>query len=116
EHLPKEVLGHLRGPFPIGVGKPVAARGARTTNTRQRSRVQWQRIAPVIETDAMGPLRIGQADHLAPRGERARLILRPGSARNFGDQCWGIKLQTCRKMLNWDRVGLSVFFFIPALW
>jgi len=25
-------------------------------------------------------------------------------------------LQIWRKMLNWDRVGLIVFFFIPAVW
>jgi hypothetical protein len=30
--------------------------------------------------------------------------------------CWGIELQIWREMLNLERVGLIVFFFIPALW
>jgi hypothetical protein len=30
--------------------------------------------------------------------------------------CGGIKLQIWRKMMNWDGVGLMLFFFIPALW
>ncbi len=91
-HLPKQLLGHLRGPFPVGVGKSVAARCRRTPNTRQRSRVQLEGITQVIQADAMAQLRIAQAHHVAPRCERARLILRPGGPRNFGDQVLGNKI------------------------
>jgi hypothetical protein len=34
----------------------------------------------------------------------------------FETKCCGMRLQTCRKMLNWERVGLIGCFFIPALW
>jgi hypothetical protein len=54
--------------------------------------VQWQRITQIIQADAMGQLRIGQTHHMAPRLERARLILRPGWPRNFGDQVLGNKI------------------------
>src|SRR5258708_23962489 len=40
----------------------------------------------------MGQLCIAQAHHMAPRRERARLILRPGGPRNFGDQVLGNKI------------------------
>jgi hypothetical protein len=40
----------------------------------------------------MGQLRIGQTHHMAPRLERARLILRPGCPRNFSNQVLGNKI------------------------
>jgi len=40
----------------------------------------------------MGQLRIAQAHHMAPRAERARLILRPGGPCNFRDQVLGNKI------------------------
>src|SRR5947207_7558853 len=40
----------------------------------------------------MGQLRIAQAHHVAPRAERAGLVLRPGGARNFRDQVQGNKI------------------------
>jgi len=30
--------------------------------------------------------------------------------------CLGIRLQICRKMLNWECVGLVFVFFIAAVW
>jgi hypothetical protein len=30
--------------------------------------------------------------------------------------CAGIKLQIWRKMLKWDRAGLLILFFMPAVW
>ena len=31
-------------------------------------------------------------------------------------QCWGIKLQICRRMLNLERAGAILSLFIPAVW
>ena len=31
-------------------------------------------------------------------------------------KCWGIKLQICRRMLNWERAGAILSLFIPAVW
>src|SRR5258708_5479348 len=64
----------------------------RAANARQRSRVQLEGITQVIQANTMGQLCIAQAHHMAPRRERARLILRPGGPRNFGDQVLGNKI------------------------
>jgi hypothetical protein len=60
-HLPKQLLGHLGGSLPVGVGKPVAAGCPRTANVNQRTRVQLEGITHVIQADAMGQLRIAIA-------------------------------------------------------
>src|SRR5207245_9294042 len=31
-------------------------------------------------------------------------------------KCWGIKLQICRRMLNWERAGAILSLFMPAVW
>ena len=52
----------------------------------QRSRVQLEGIAHVIEADAMGQLGIGLTHDMTPRLKGARLILRsriPGDFRNL---------------------------------
>jgi len=54
--------------------------------------VQLQGITQVIQANAMGQFRIAQAHHMAPMGERARLILRPSGPRNFRDQVLGNKI------------------------
>ena len=90
--LPKQLLGHLRGPFPVGVGKSVAAWGRRPSNGRPRARVQLQGITQVIQADAVSPLRRGQTHHMAPRLERARLVLRPGDPCYFRHQMLGNKI------------------------
>jgi len=45
--------------------------------------MQLQRIAQVIQTNAMSQLGIDQADHMTPRFEASRLILRSSSPSNF---------------------------------
>ena len=115
-HLPKQLLGHLGRPFPVGVGKSVAARGRRTAKARQRSRVQLQRITQVIESDAVGrQLRAAQAHHMAPGCERARLILRPGCPRNFGDQVLGNKIANLAEDAELGACWVERFIFHPCL-
>src|SRR6266508_2450139 len=47
--------------------------------------MQLQRIAQIVQADAMGQLGIEQADHVTPRFEGARPLLRAGIPRNSGD-------------------------------
>ena len=82
----------------------------------RRSRVQPQRIAHIVQTNAMGQLGIEQAHHVTQGFEGSRLILSPGLPGDFGHLVRRNKVQIWRKMLSLDRVGLIVFFFIPALW
>jgi hypothetical protein len=48
--------------------------------------MQPQRIAQVIETDAMSQLGIDQANYMAPRREAARLILGASGPSDFGNR------------------------------
>src|SRR5262249_18424840 len=48
--------------------------------------MQLQRIAQIIQPDAMAQLGVDQANDMTPRLERARFILCPGGARNFGNE------------------------------
>src|SRR2546430_11269835 len=40
----------------------------------------------------------------------------PHSRANRGTKCLGIRLQTCARMVNLERVGLMYLFFMSAVW
>ena len=44
------------------------------------------------------------------------VALYTGIARKFGTRCGGISLQTCRRTLSLDAVGLVFLFFTSAEW
>ena len=67
EDRPEQFLGHLRRPYFVGMREVVAAGRSGPSETGQRPRMQLQRIADVIETDAVGQLRIAQGNHVTPR-------------------------------------------------
>ena len=58
QHPPEQLLGHLGRTLPVGVGKAVAAGRGGPANGGQRPGMQLQRIAQVIEPDAMSQLGI----------------------------------------------------------
>ena len=65
----------------------------------------------------VGELRVDQAHHMTPRTEGARLILGPGFPGDLGDQMFGNEIANLpQNVKSGLRVGLIVFFFIPALW
>jgi len=79
--------------------------------------MQAQRVAHVVETEAVSQLGIEQADDMAPRAEAACVIFDAGARASFGTRCAGMKLQSCRKSENLPAVGLAVVFFsCPTLW
>src|SRR5437773_9649661 len=51
---PEQFLGHLGGPLSVGMGQPVATRWSRSANSRERSGMQLERVAQVVESNAMG--------------------------------------------------------------
>src|SRR5450756_2465580 len=112
---PEQLLGHRGRTLPVGIGKPVAAGGGRAAHARQRARVQLQRIAQVIETDAMRQLGIDQADHVTPRLETARLILGPGSPRYFGNLVRRNKIANLAQDVELRPCWVDRFIFHPCL-
>ena len=64
----------------------VAARRRGSAQTGQRTRMQPQGIANVIETNAMSQLRVKQRNHVTPGTEGPGFLIRLGLASNLRDQ------------------------------
>jgi hypothetical protein len=86
EHGPEQVLGQIRIAGAVGVRERVSAGWRGPAQSRERTGVQPQRVTHVIETQGVRQLGVEQADDLAPRAERAGMVLDAGVARQFGDQ------------------------------
>ena len=86
QHLPKQLFGHRGRPFAVGIGKPIATRRRCTAHANQRTRVQLQGIAQVIQPEAVAELSVEQAHHRAPRRKTARLTLVASGPRNLRHQ------------------------------
>jgi subtilisin-like proprotein convertase family protein len=82
----EEVLGHLGRAFAVGGGERVLAGRDRATHRRERSRMQTQGIADIVEADGMGELGIEQTHHMTPRRECPGAFDDPGIPRQFGHQ------------------------------
>ena len=80
QHRPEELFGHFRISPAVGVRKRVFGRRRGPAQCRQRPRVQTQGVANVIESEAVGQLRVEQADDVTPRTEGAGLIIHAGLA------------------------------------
>ena len=80
QHRPEELLGHFRIPLAVGVREGVLVRRRGTTQCRQRSGMQVQRVTNVIESKAVGKLGVEQANDVTPRIEGAGLIFHAGLA------------------------------------
>ena len=66
QHGPEQLFGHLRVAGAISVGQRVFRRGRRRTQRRQRAGVKPQRVANVVEAEAVGQLGVKQTDDVAP--------------------------------------------------
>jgi hypothetical protein len=64
---PEERLSQKRGAHLVGMRKPVAAWRGSSSNRRERSAMDSQGIADVVESYGVGELRIKQRHHMAPR-------------------------------------------------
>jgi hypothetical protein len=86
QHRPEQLFGHLGIAGAIGVSERVLGRWRRAAQRRQGTRMQAQRIAHIVETQAVRQLGIKQAHDVTPRCERAGMIFNPCVARQFGNQ------------------------------
>jgi hypothetical protein len=77
--------------------------------------MQLQKIAQVIETNAMAQLSIQQADGVAPGTERARLILHAGLPRCFGDLVFRNEIANLAQNVNPASRRLELFVFHACL-
>jgi len=73
EHLPKQGLGHPRVAFPVGMRERILARRCGPTNGRERSGIQAQRIADIVQSQGVRQLRIDQTEYVTPWLEGAAL-------------------------------------------
>ena len=86
QHGPEEFLCQLWIPFPISMGKPVAARSHRATNRGEGAAKNLQPIAQIIQRDHMSQLRVEHGHKVAPAGEGARLLVHSGFIGDATDQ------------------------------
>ena len=92
EHLPEQCLGHLRIALPVGVRQSVLAGRGGAANGRERTGVQAQRVAGVVETEGVSQLCIEQTHDMAPRFEGAGSFFDAGVTGQLGDQMAGNKI------------------------
>lgn len=86
EHPPEEVLGHLGWALTVGGGEAVFAGRAGPAQGRERTRVQPQGVADVVEAQGVGELGEDQAHHMAPRRETAGFFCDARIPGQLGDE------------------------------
>ena len=63
--------------------------GPGAASGRERPGPQLERVAHIVEADAVAQLRVEQGHHMAPRAEGARLLVHLGLAGDLGNQMRG---------------------------
>lgn len=111
---PKKLLGHLGGTLPVGVGQTVAAGRRRATHGGQRPGVQLERVAQVVQSDAMSQLRVAQTDRVTPGTERARLVLHAGLPCDPGNLVLGNEIADLTQNVKPAACWLGCFLFHPC--
>src|SRR5438445_3496951 len=89
EHRPEQRLGHFRIALPVGMRERVLAGRRCAANGRQRTGVQPQGIAHVVETQGVGELGVEQTHHMTPGAKGPRLDFHTGIARQLRHQMVG---------------------------
>src|SRR5256885_9023208 len=74
QDCPKDRFGQLGVPLLTSMGQVIATGSSRTTNQKQLTGMQAQRIADVIEADAVRQLSKEQSNNMAPRTVGARFL------------------------------------------
>jgi hypothetical protein len=114
QHRPEKLFGHLGWAHLVGVGEGVAIGRGGTTQTGKWSRMQPQRVADIIESDAVGELGIQQRDQITPGTERAGFILNPGRPRQLGNEKVGNEVAHLPQQIQLGtRWNVSLVFFHP---
>jgi hypothetical protein len=86
EDRPEEFFGHFGRADFVGMGEIVTRGRRRAAKARKGAGLQLQGVADIIEADTMGELGIEQRHDMTPRRKSPGLLLRPGCARDLGNQ------------------------------
>ena len=116
-HLPKQLFRQLRVALPIRMGESVLTGWGRTPHSRQWTGVQPQRIANVVEAEAVSQLRIEQTDRMTPRTEGARPIRNSRLPRQMRDEMVGnqiAKLAQKRELTGRWLVSCLIIHTLPC--
>src|SRR6185295_13182871 len=89
EHSPEEVLGHLGRALTVGGGEAVFAGAAGAAKGRERTGVEPQGVADVIEAEGVGELGEDQAHHMTPWREGAGFFCHAGVPGQSGHEVRG---------------------------
>ena len=84
ERRPKKFFRHLRISNFVGMRKVITTRNRRSANRRKRTRMQFQGVTDIVESNAMSQLRIQQRNHMTPRTEASSTIFNARLFRQLG--------------------------------
>jgi len=115
EHRPEQRLGHFRVALAVGVREGVFAGRSRAANRRQRTGVQPQGVAHVIETEAVSELGVDQAHDMAPRTECAAPFLHGMFAGELRHQMVGNQIAKLPQKRELGRRWLALCLAFHAL-
>jgi hypothetical protein len=114
---PEELLGHLGGSPFVRIREIVARRRGGPTDAGKRPGVQLQRIANIVEPDAMRQLGVAQGYDVAPGRKSSRHLVHVRLPGELGDQKFGNPIvdlpQQVKLRTGWN---VSILFFTPAVW
>ena len=106
----EEILGHLGGAFAVGSGEGVLAGRGRAAPRRERSRMQAQSVADIVEAEGVGKLRVEQTHHMTPRREGSGAFDDPSIPRQFGRQMCRNKIAELAQKRELSRRWLALCF------
>ena len=86
QHRPEQLLGHRTVPHLVRVAERVARRRPRSSNRAERSQMQSQRVAHVVQAPGVGDLRIEHRYDVAPSAEGALLQIDASLPRELRHQ------------------------------
>jgi len=97
-------------------GKGCCGWGRGSPDAGQWTRLQAQGITNVVESDAMGELRVDQRHHMTPRTEGAGSFIHFCFTGNLGHQKLRNEVANLPQKISFDGAGTVGFLFIPAVW
>ena len=115
-HRPEQFLGQDRVAHFVGVRQIVTCRRGRTPDGRQRSGVELQRVADIVEPDAMGHLRVAKTDDVAPLIEGASLLIVARLPSQLRHQVVGNIVAKLTDNAEFERGWKFLVFHLPAVW
>lgn len=115
-HRPEPFLGQDRVAHFVGVREIVTCRRGRAPNGRQGAGVELQRVADIVEPDAMGHRCVAKTDDVAPLIEGASLLIVARLPSQLGHPVVGNIGAKLTDKAEFARGSKSLVFHLPAVW